>query len=292
MYGKLIMAICRPVEFTKKLLNTPNEAAEIKRVCLGEMEYLRKSYKTASSLRNGCTVYRNHFREVMKKENSRTIEVVLEKASKHFRLTSKQRMNVRKAYENKITGRQHNLRHISDVDGYIFKSEELLSATSYIDRLLGLCALTGRRSAEILTSAKFTVAGEDLFFEGQLKTKGRGDIGGYQIPVLTDPEVVVEGVARMRKERPDLVGNPPLAHTRTSKILSVKVKTHYQEYLGEKVIVRDLRRAYGTLAYVLNDKRFEVAKQRYISDILGHGATDRVTGGSYVDFEVTDPSYI
>lgn len=69
---------------------------------------------------------------------------------------------------------------------------------------IALMAVTGRRTSEIIKTAKFTVVTENsVMFSGQLKQKNRNVYGWnnkeFEIPTLVDSQQVVKGLVKLRK---------------------------------------------------------------------------------------------
>ena len=79
------------------------------------------------------------------------------------------------AYHQRIHEDQSNLIPL-DPQAFIEKALDLLASDRYLDKGMGLMALTGRRPAEIFFSASFSLPPKKLpfpalVFDGQLKTR-------------------------------------------------------------------------------------------------------------------------
>jgi hypothetical protein len=244
-----------------------------------EMEYLAQAYSTPGSVKKALSAYRNALRAI-------DAEHV---ALKYMRQSKADSTELKRDYAATVSTRQRNVRVISDVDGYLIYAESLLAATSYIDRLLALAALTGRRTSELLCSAQLEAAGDyAAVFTGQLKAKGR-ETEPYIIPLLTDYTTIADALERLQAGQRDLWGNPEKAGNRTHKAISTRIKAlRFAHFLGDGVIGRDLRRAYGAIAFAVSGLEGTITQQKYVSDVLGHGFDDNVTGGSYMDFVVIE----
>jgi hypothetical protein len=192
------------------------------------------------------------------------------------------------AGNEKVSSDLNNLRPLYDMEGYIARAEKLLCSGSYIAVIVGLCALTGRRAAEIGATAKFEQIENDdtaVLFTGQLKTKGRGSLPAYRIPVLGNVKAIMTALNRLRNDKQDLINAPQLFHDRCSKGLSDSVKKHFSGVSNTNLTTKDLRAIYGEICfYYLNDS--SIAKSKYMSSILGHDETDNTTGLSYLDFYI------
>lgn len=255
----------------------------LEKICRDEAAYLRGEYQTIASLKNGFTAYRNAIKEAI--TDPAKLAVVLP----IMRLVGEESAAFQNARNVQIVRDRSHLRAIHDVDAFIFKGIELLSAASYLDMILGLCALTGRRTAEIGTSAIFTPTNDShVVFQGQLKTKGRGFIPPYTIPVFHDSKAIAATLERIRTMKPEFVGNPERFHNAASKELNIRVKKHFANIFEGPHKPKDLRAAYAEIAYFLFCEDQSIAKQQYGSNILGHGEEDASTSESYVDFYIPE----
>ncbi len=185
-------------------------------------------------------------------------------------------------------------RGIVSVDRFVSIAEQLLEGRSYLDRILGLCALTGRRTFEVGCSATFTAMGRNrVNFAGQAKTRDRenGD-SAYSIPVLTDNATkVVDTLATIRADKPDLTGlSSEQFHNRCAKDLHKRAQVFSEVFSDNVAKPKDLRPAYAEIAWLLVDER-RTGKALFLARVLGHGDRDLLTAQSYDDFVILDPEY-
>lgn len=187
---------------------------------------------------------------------------------------------------------EQSRRAIVGVDEFVTIGEQLLDGRSYLDRILGICALTGRRTIEVATSAHFEpINGNRVFFTGQAKTRGRTDrVDGYPIPTLTDSARIVATLKTIREDRPDLVTNPELFHNRCAKDLHKRARVFAPCFNDKTAKPKDLRSAWAEICWLIHDER-KSSKVLYMSRVLGHGEQDMVTALAYDDFTITDPEY-
>lgn len=270
------MGYCRTLEFISSVKTAENSQDVINK----EVDYLRECYPITASLKKAFTIYRNACKSLNE-------DLQLE-CKKGFTLTAEQSGDFKKHAAEQVASEHRNLRPVKNIDRYILKCEDLVkNSNSHYDLLLGLSGLTGRRVAELACTAEFTYVSDSvILFNGQLKTKTRGDLPPYTIPVLCDSELVINGLNKYRQLQPDLFNNPEKFHDRTSKALSIRVKKHFSEFFAEPK-AKDLRSIYGEIAYSLLED-MSISKSRYMSDILGHGVNDNLTGQSYIDFYLDD----
>lgn len=184
-------------------------------------------------------------------------------------------------------------RSIVAVDDFVSIGEELMNGRSYLDRILGICALTGRRTIEIATSAKFEKLGANqLFFTGQAKTRGmNSSVNGYAIPTLGNADKIIQALASIREDKSDLVTNPELFHNRCAKDLHKRAKAFASCFSDGTAKPKDLRSAWAEICWLIHDER-QTGKPLYLSRVLGHGESDVFTALSYDDFTISDPDYI
>ena len=257
---------------------TAIEEDGLEAACEAELDYLYNHYSTLGSVKKELSGYRNALRELDPKHP----------ALKLMRLTADESSEVKRRHAAVVAARQRHVHAIRNVDLYLSYCESLLANSSYIDRLLGLAALTGRRTSELLCTARLDPTDDEFeaVFHGQLKTKERED-APYAIPLLTDFATINKALLILQAQQRDLWGQPEKAGRRTHKPISTRVKAlDFPLYLGEGVVGRDLRRAYAAIAFSLSGRQDEITQQRYTSDVLGHGADDNSTGASYMDYVV------
>lgn len=187
---------------------------------------------------------------------------------------------------------EQSRRAIVAVDEFVSIGERMLEGRSYLDRILGICALTGRRTIEVATSAHFKRLDTNrVFFTGQAKTRGRTDrVEGYPIPTLTDCDRIIRSLQTIREDRPDLVTSPELFHNRCAKDLHKRAKAFALCFNDQTAKPKDLRPAWAEICWLIHDER-RSSKVLYMSRVLGHGEQDMVTALAYDDFTITDPEY-
>lgn len=275
------MAIERITEFLEVARKT--KMANLAGLASSEVDYLRPNYEI-SSLKKSLTNYRNAVKNSALKDASKKIII------ENLILLDSEKADFTKAGVAKVDNDLRNLRPLYDIDGYLIHAEKLLNAPSYIDVIIGLCVLTGRRTAEIGCSATFEKIENDdtgVLFTGQLKTKGRGSLDAYRIPVLGNVDKIINALNNIRKSKPDLLNSPDIFHNRCSKEISGKVKKHFPKISNSLLTPKDMRSIYAEISYFYADDS-TIAKSKYMSSILGHSEDDNVTGLSYVDFYIVE----
>ena len=272
------MGIPRIDSFIDNLNKTNSQL--VNRLCENELTYLRLAYNVQNEadengIYNGLATYKRaitEYRKAIHKTDKNHIALDCFKLSELDAINLKHQ-NARSTMRNYVDRMNNNIFTINNPDDYIKTSIGLLTATSYIDNILGLAALTGRRVNEIGYASEFDTCDYDevfnsyFYFESlmdlelldfitvyglskkqtYLSDKNTNDYG--IIPILCDKELIFNSLSELRKKKK--FNGLDDFHNRTSKELSVKVKKWYGNYLGNKCIAHDLRKAYARLCYDL-----------------------------------------
>lgn len=279
------MGIQRIDYFLNQIKTASDEAIE--GVCLNEVDYLRQNYNTITATRTALTDYRNAVKKAI------IDEVLRDRVCRGLKLTNDEALEAKLTEEKNLSGRLKTVRPIKDIDGFIEKGNELLDSSSYLSLVLGIAALTGRRVSEVACTAKFTrIEGRDdaVMFDGQIKVKGREDVGAYEIPVLGDPDRLINALAKIREAKPMFINDPDRFHNAASKELNKQIKKHFEFISDGALSPKDLRAIYAEIVYLFSDVQ-TIAKPKFFSMMLGHTEDDNKTGVSYLGFYVADEGY-
>lgn len=270
------MGIQRIESFLANLAKCKNEE-NIASLCENELTYLRVQYNVQDmpdmeGKYTGLATYKaaiSNYRKALYDIDHNHL------ARKYLKLSLQDSANIKyqngkssmRNYKNRMQG---DIFSIENPIEYIKTSIELLSARSYIDNILGLAALTGRRVNEIGYSCEFEPCDYDEVYnvyhlfedimdlealdmvnvyglskkQTYLNNKVGSDTG--VIPVLCDCEIVIQALGELRKVKS--FSSASDFHNKASKELSRKVKKAYADYPGINTS-HDLRKAYVRLAY-------------------------------------------
>lgn len=181
-----------------------------------------------------------------------------------------------------------------DKDEYIQLAEKLLTEKNMMHRLIGLCALTGRRESEIALSASFEKIDDfHVMFSGQMKTP---DINKkYPIPLLSTSDLIIDALAEFRKRKDYTKGYNPFSIEATRKFnasYSKDIRIAMQKFFisfydSKQAKAHDLRAIYANLTYLdFNDSKILIDfmknemkitnslkamdKELFIKRVLGH----------------------
>lgn len=248
-------------------------SAEIMKACKLEYESLRNEYNDVY-LRSVFTVYRSKLKEL----EPRSLRV--------FRLKSSEQNKIEKAYSKTLSKQHKSLKKIKNYESLILKSIELLNSDNIIEVVLALCVLTGRRSTEILKTAKFTnykSSTKMLQFKGQLKK--RVDFDKYPFYTLGNSAKVCKiALKRVRaSENLKNVSNDNVARMYEPK-LRAKCTMLFGVHLGS-CSAHDLRKAYACICTKLFKPENQTVNS-FLSEILGHSVDDITTANSYQKYYV------
>lgn len=283
------MALSNPSNLYQDIVHLKSKTSVVERLNK-ERIYLEENYSTVNSLKNGFTIYRNFLKSNLSVDLKIDGEPLLNICLEVLRLTFEQQQEFNKLKYTDVKQNKSNLRLIPNVDDYINKNVSLLDSPYFIDNVLGLSALTGRRVAEIACTAKLKkYSDKEAIFEGQLKTKNRDDVLPYTIPLLADFDIINESLNKIRDLKPRYINNVELFHNSCSKTLSIKTKEIYKGLFEGEPKAKDLRGIYSTICFHEFNKKVEnkhIDRDVYYSLILGHGKDDIYTCGSYVDFYI------
>lgn len=283
------MALSNPSNLYQDIIHLKSKTSIVERLNT-ERTYLENNYTTVNSLKNSFTIYRNYLKSnlpiTLKIRGVSLLNICLD----ILKLTAEQQKIFVSLKNADIKHDKSNLRLIYNVDAYKNKNLQLLDSPYFIDNVLGLAALTGRRVAEIGCTAEFKkVDDKTAVFKGQLKNKGSKDTLPYTIPLLVDFEIINESLNKIRILKPRYINNMELFHNSCSKTLSVKTKEIYKGLFEGEPKAKDLRAIYSTICFYEFNKRPEnkhIDRDVYYSQILGHGNDDIYTCGSYIDFYI------
>lgn len=269
-------------------------------MCRAEIRDLKDAGYSINYVKTMLTDYRNAIRDRLDPEEQKW-------ALKYLTLKKEEWWALRREYEKKVTAENQNLRELASRP-LIEKAKEMLHSDSFARQAASLMLLTGRRSAEILKTAKFTeVPGRDdvVMFEGQAKTK-TVEAPPYEIPILgrVSAKEVIKALSELREKRDFSQLDTTELNAKTAKTMNEVVERMYgNDVAGEKLKPKDLRAVYAAIA-VYELKPDNEGPSAYLASILGHrvyettpvagdmstakGTLNRTIADSYVDFHIND----
>ena len=177
---------------------------KLHRICQAEVRRLKASY-TPATVKFYLSKYRDSIRAVQPDHLVlRPRKMRSGQRFSYLALEPEETRALNEAYHQRIHRDQSNLIAL-DPEAFIQKALTLLASDRYLEKGMGLMALTGRRPAEIFFSAKFSLPKKKLpfpavIFDGQLKTRQAPGTSfePYPIPVLADPKKIIRALAQLR----------------------------------------------------------------------------------------------
>ncbi|MBD1847768.1 hypothetical protein H6F89_31140, partial [Cyanobacteria bacterium FACHB-63] len=110
--------------------------------------------------------------------------------------------------QGNVAKRNEQVQFIDDPDAIVARAVKLLGEPDWADVAAGLAVLTGRRSAELLSTARFEVKSKwSVTFTGAVKRRGEKGLA-FEIPTLTTAKRVVTAIDKLRRELPQAVELP------------------------------------------------------------------------------------
>lgn len=235
--------------------------------CKNEVKELSKLYK-GTYLRTIYTEYRSGLSDITYLKSI-------------FKIKESEQNKIQNDYSKKLSKQHKELIRIKNVEGLVSTALQLLESDNLISVVLGLCLLTGRRSTEILKTAKFTnhkKSNNMLMFSGQLKKRDSADTYGFY--TLGNSAKSCKIALKKVRSMVDLknVSNNDVS-IKYEKQLLMKCTLLFGDYLG-RCSAHDLRKAYATICqstYKPNNQSVNY----FLSQILGHNEDDISTANSY-----------
>src|SRR5271166_6482740 len=177
---------------------------KLRRICHAEVRKLKANYTTAT-----VTFYLSKYRDSIRAVEPDHLVLRPRKMRSgqrfsYLALEPEETRALNEAYHQRIHRDQSNLIPL-DPEAFVQKALALLASDRYLEKGMGLMALTGRRPAEIFFSAKFSLPRKKLpypavIFDGQLKTRNAPGTSfePYPIPVLADPKKIIRALDGLR----------------------------------------------------------------------------------------------
>ena len=238
-----------------------------------EIKSLLNEYKP-TSVRRYLTMYRKALKSsILLDYRDLKIDEKLQK-----KITKDQNRRVVKT-NKKISKIRNYKRMISD-------AISLLESDKISEIVCALCFLTGRRSTEILKTAKFTNSKNSqnvVYFKGQLKTNDASL--KYEIYTLgSSRDKCKKALKRLRQIANTRDLSNAQVNSKYKSTVNYKVTPLFGKYIGH-ASAHDLRSAYVTICTMLykNDTQ---SVNSFLSQILGHNPEDLSTANSYHKYYV------
>jgi Telomere resolvase len=128
----------------------------------------------------------------------------------HIKFTTEEHTEINAIKQKRVGDRNEAIQQIDHPDKIVAEAVRLLKSPNWANIAAGLAVLTGRRVAEILSTAKFKKRSQfSILFTGALKRRGEPVELSFEIPTLTSADHVITALSRLRAELPEAVLMPP-----------------------------------------------------------------------------------
>jgi bisphosphoglycerate-dependent phosphoglycerate mutase len=155
-----------------------------------KQQWVRRGLVDLKQQRNPMTQTRNSIKEIDPNH------VALE--SMNF--TTEEWFIINQPSNDAVELRNENQQLIEDPDAIVDRARELLTSRNWPDVAAGLVVCTGRRSSEILATARFEYKTPfSVIFTGQLKRRGEPVTLSFEIPTLVPAQEVITALAMVRR---------------------------------------------------------------------------------------------
>lgn len=124
-------------------------------------------------------------------------------------LTTEEYAEINDRKQGRVAARNEATQQLENPEKIVAKAVELIRRRDWADIAAGLAVLTGRRVAEVLSTAHFEKKSQwSVTFRGALKR--RGEVGlEFEIPTLTTADRVIDALSRLRAELPEAIALDP-----------------------------------------------------------------------------------
>ena len=151
---------------------------------------------------------------------------------------------------------ERDTKFISDPEAIANKAKELIASLDWSEVAAGLVVLTGRRSSEVIKTAKFSYKTKfSVIFSGSLKRRSEPIDVVFEIPTLCEAQLVIDAIANLRRYLGDEVEELSVRQVsgRYSRAVAKKCDEHFADLVprraGEDNLYSHLFRAvYATIA--------------------------------------------
>jgi hypothetical protein len=218
-------------------------------------------------------------------------------------LTTEEYAEINELKQGRVAKRNEATQQLDNPDAIVAKAVELIGKPGWDDIAAGLAVLTGRRVAEILSTAQFQKRSRwSVSFRGALKRRGEEGLE-FEIPTLTTADRVLRALSRLRDELPDAVAMDAKSINRKFELAVAKACDRAFSGLvptraGKDSLYTHLFRAvYATIATFwycppsVNETEFKAAIQgHYAIQEAGSHELRRSLAASrhYSDYEISD----
>ena len=180
----------------KALTNTPEGRKEADRINQELQDWwVKRGFTTLSQQQSLLDITRRYIKTYAG-ENHFSLE--------HINFSTEQWTQLNNAKQESVAERNESVQFLEKPDSIVNTAVQLLEKPGWADIAAGLAVLTGRRSSELLSTAKFTKKSQwSVTFTGALKRRGELQELSFEIPTLTTADRVIAALQKLRHELPE-----------------------------------------------------------------------------------------
>jgi hypothetical protein len=179
---------------------------------------------------------------------------------KHFSLdyikfSTEEYIELNNLKQGRVELKNEQIQFLDDPDAIVERAISLLDSPEWSEMAAGLSVLTGRRSSEILSTARFVQFSDwSVTFTGALKRGGETQVLSFEIPTLAPAALVCQALDKVRKQLPDAAHLPPeQVNSQFGSAVIQQCDLHFQDLVpcreGKDNLYTHLFRAvYATIA--------------------------------------------
>ncbi|MEP0872812.1 telomere resolvase [Trichocoleus desertorum AS-A10] len=205
--------------------------------------------------------------------------------------------------QRSVSERNEDVKPLHNPDGIVATAVRLLESPEWSEVAAALAVLTGRRSSELLSTAKFEPKTRwSVVFTGALKRGGETQTLSFEIPTLTTSEKVCKALAKIRRELPETQELPAKeVNARFGPAVAAACDRHFSDLVppraGGNLYTHLFRAVYATIATFwycppkVDPVEFRAAIQGHYAVLDEHNPELRrslAASRHYADFEIAD----
>jgi hypothetical protein len=222
----------------------------------------------------------------------------------YIKFSTEEYIELNNLKQGRVELKNEQIQFLDDPHAIVEKAIALLDSPEWSEMAAALSVLTGRRSSEILSTARFSQCSDwSVTFTGALKRGGETQVLSFEIPTLAPATLVCQALDKVRKQLPDAANLPPKqVNSRFGAAVIAQCDRHFQDLVpcreGKDNLYTHLFRAvYATIATFwfcpprVNDVEFKAAIQGHYA-ILDEENSERrrslTASRHYSDYEIAD----
>lgn len=122
----------------------------------------------------------------------------------YIKFTTAEYTELNNLKQKRVAQRNEATQQLNKPDAIVAEAVRLLDSPAWENIAAGLAVVTGRRAAEILSTAQFKKKTQwSVVFTGALKRRGEPVEMSFEIPTLTTADRVIDALNRLRAELPE-----------------------------------------------------------------------------------------